>query len=58
MAEAPSTLVHVAVLSKMLLEALENADPPLAPTTLLADLHELSARVRADLDERVRVQRP
>jgi hypothetical protein len=57
-AEAPTTLLHVAALSKMLLEALEGSDAAMASDALLADLHELSERAHADLQERFPVRGP
>ena len=56
MAAAPSTLVQVAALSRMLLEVLERPDGSMASQTLLADLRELSERAHAELDEHVRVR--
>jgi hypothetical protein len=52
MAAAPSTLVQVAALSRMLLEVLERPDGGMASQTLLADLRELSERAHAELAER------
>jgi len=54
--DSPSTLLQVAALSRMLLEALERPDGVSASHKLLGDLRDLSERAHAELDRRRRAR--